>query len=53
MVHRSHDHRRLADELNTLEALRQDPKMAAWIEFAGRQRAASQLHVRLGLKYRR
>lgn len=53
MVHRTFDHRTLAEELNSLHALRDHPKMIAWISYASRQKESALNHGVLGLKYKR
>lgn len=53
MLHRTFDHRTLAEEKNTLEKICDDPKIISWIAYARKQREIDPRHARFGLKYKR
>lgn len=53
MLHKTFDHRTLAEEKNTLERICQDPKIVSWISYARKQKELDPRLARFGLKYKR
>jgi hypothetical protein len=43
----------LAEEKNTLDKIREDPKIVSWIAYARKQKEIDPRHARFGLKYKK